>query len=286
MINKKQFGRTGHLSTRALFGAAALARVTQAETDKTMDVLEEYGVNHIDTAASYGNAEERLGPWLKHNRNKVFLATKTEERTYTGAKEELYRSLDKLKVDSVDLWQMHVLVDPEEWETAMSEDGALSAFLEAKDEGLVGFLGVTGHGITAPWMHLKSLEKYNFDSVLLPYNYSMLQNNEYRKGFEKLAALCREKNIALQAIKTLSKGPKQENSGNKFATWYEPLSDPEDIETAIHWALSNEQIFINTAGDIYLLPNILKAFTTFKNEVSDKDMQNFVAKKGITPLFT
>ncbi|MDA3941677.1 MAG: aldo/keto reductase [Spirochaetia bacterium] len=286
MIDKKQFGSTGHLSTKALFGAAAFARVNQDEADRTMDLLEEFGINHIDTAASYGDAEIRLGPWLKHNRSKVFLATKTEERTYKKAKEELYRSLDKLKVDSVDLWQMHVLVDPQEWETAMSEDGALRAFIEAKEEGLVKFLGVTGHGITAPWMHLQSLEKYPFDSVLLPYNYTMLQNADYRTGFEKLASICEKKNIALQAIKTLAKGPKKEDSDNKFATWYEPLTKPEDISFAIHWALSNDQIFINTAGDIYLLPNILKAFTTFDRKISDEEMMEFVNKNGVEPLFT
>lgn len=286
MIEKKQFGSTGHESTRALFGAAAFARVTQEEADRTMDLLEEFGVNHIDTAASYGDAEIRLGPWLRQNRSKVFLATKTEERTYKGAKEELYRSLDKLKVDSVDLWQMHVLIDPDEWKTAMSENGALQAFIEAKEEGLVNFLGVTGHETTAPWMHLKSLEKYPFNSVLLPYNYSMLRNENYRKGFEKLASICNEKNIALQAIKTIAKGPKQETSGDKFATWYEPLSKPEDISFAIHWAMSNEQIFINTAGDIHLLPTILKAVSSFSDKISDEKMKDFVNKKGVTPLFT
>lgn len=286
MIEKKLFGSTGHSSTRALFGAAALARVTQDQADRTMNLLEEFGINHIDTAASYGDAEIRLGPWLKHNRNKVFLATKTEERTYNSAKEELYRSLDKLKVDSVDLWQMHVLIDSDEWDTAMSENGALKAFIEAKEEGLVKFLGVTGHGITAPWMHLKSLEKYPFNSVLLPYNYTMLQNENYRKGFEQLASICKKKNIALQAIKTIAKGPKQENSGNKFATWYEPLSKPEDISFAIHWTLSNDQIFINTAGDIHLLPIILEAFSSFSNKISDEKMKAFVNKNGVTPLFT
>ena len=286
MIGKKQFGSTGHFSTRALFGAAAFARVTQDEADRTMDLLEEFGINHIDTAASYGDAEIRLGPWLKQNRSKVFLATKTEERTYKGAKEELYRSLDKLKVDSVDLWQMHVLVDPDEWDTAMSENGALRAFIEAKEEGLVRFLGVTGHGTKAPWMHLRSLEKYSFNSVLLPYNYSMLQNEDYRKGFEKLSSICNEKSIALQAIKTIAKGPKEEASGNKFATWYEPLSRSEDISFAIHWALSNDQIFINTAGDIHLLPAILEAFSGFGDKISDEEMKAFVNKKGVTPLFT
>ena len=263
MIEKKQFGLTGHESTRTLFGAAAFFTVSQEEADRTMDILEEFGVNHIDTAASYGNSEIRLGSWLKHNRNKVFLATKTEERTYKEAKEELYRSLERLQVDSVDLWQMHLLVDPEQWDTAMSEDGALRAFIEAKEEGLIRYLGVTGHGVSAPSMHLKSLAKHPFDSVLLPYNYPMMKNAEYRTEFEKLASLCEKRGIALQTIKTLAKGPKPENSKDNFATWYEPLSTPEDIKFAVHWALSNDQIFINTAGDIHLLPLILQAASEF-----------------------
>ena len=215
----------------------------------------------------------------------MFLATKTEERTYREAKEKLFRSLDRLKVDSVDLWQMHLLVDPDNWDTAMSEDGALRAFIEAKEEGLVRYLGVTGHGISAPLMHLKSLEKYPFYSVLLPYNYPMMQNRVYRTEFEKLASLCDAKGIALQAIKTLAKGPKQESSGNNFATWYEPLSTPGDITIATQWALSNDQIFINTAGDIHLIPLILQAASEFVGEISDDEMDKFVKEKGITTLF-
>lgn len=286
MIEKKQFGSTEHESTRTLFGAAAFFTASQDEADRTMDILEGYGVNHIDTAASYGDSEVLLGPWLKHNRKKVFLATKTEERTYKEAKEELFRSLDRLKVDSVDLWQMHLLVDQNDWDTAMSENGALRAFIEAKEDGLVRFLGVTGHGISAPQMHLKSLEKYPFDSVLLPYNYPMMQNIEYREGFEKLASICLDKGIALQAIKTLAKGPKQENSKDKFTTWYEPFSSQKDVTTAVHWALSHNQVFINTAGDIHLLPLILKAASEFTNKISDLEMKNLVTDKGATPLFT
>lgn len=285
MIEKKQFGLTEHESTRTLFGAAAFFTASKDEAARTMDILEEYGVNHIDTAASYGDSEVLLGPWLKHNRKKVFLATKTEKRTYKEAKEELFRSLDRLKVDSVDLWQMHLLVDQNDWDTVMSENGALRAFIEAKEDGLVRFLGVTGHGISAPLMHLKSLEKHPFDSVLLPYNYPMMQNIEYRAGFEKLASVCLDKGIALQAIKTLAKGPKKENSGDKFTTWYEPFSLQKDITTAVHWALSNNQVFINTAGDIHLLPLILQAASVFTEKITDREMENMVKEKGAVPLF-
>jgi aryl-alcohol dehydrogenase-like predicted oxidoreductase len=285
MIEKKEFGRTGHKSTRALFGAAAFWRVNQDEADRTMAVLEEYGVNHIDTAASYGDSELRLGPWLKHNRKRVFLATKTEKRGYREAKEELSRSLDRLRTDSVDLWQMHVLIDPGEWERAMSEDGALRAFVEAREEGLVRFLGVTGHGVTTPWMHLKSLARFPFDSVLLPYNYPMLLNPDYRSGFERLSAVCAERNVALQAIKTIAIGPKKEGTKDGHATWYEPLTEERDIEKAIHWALGNGQVFINTAGDIGLLPLILKACSSVSARVSDDDMGSFMRAKGLTALF-
>lgn len=284
-IDKRFFGSTGHESTRILFGGAAFFDVAQHDADRTMDLLEEYGINHIDTAASYGKSEMLLGPWLKHNREKVFLATKTEERTYKEAKEELYRSLDLLKTDHVDLWQMHLLIDPAEWQTAMGENGALEAFVEAREKGLVRFLGVTGHGVTAPWMHLKSLERYSFDSVLLPYNFPMMQNRRYREGFDKLSKICMEKSIALQAIKTLAKGPKGNPEDTVFATWYEPLSDPESIKTAVSWALGNEQIFLNSAGDIHLLPHILSSASDFKTKISDEEMKLFAEAQGMTALF-
>lgn len=287
MIPKKQFGSTGHESSRVLFGAVALAFTDQDEAFKTLDLIQRYGINHIDTAASYGDSEVKLGPWLKDNRDNVFLATKTEKRTYREAKEELHRSLKRLQVDSVDLWQMHILVDPEEWETAMGEKGALKAFIEAKEEGLIRFLGVTGHGVTAPWMHLKSLERYPFDSVLLPYNYAMMQNGEYREGFEKLSAKCRENGIALQAIKTLAKGPKKDPDDNTFATWYEPFYKPEEIETAVHWALNNEQIFLNSAGDVRILPHILEAASRFdKNSFDPEGMKKLAESGAVAPLFT
>jgi aryl-alcohol dehydrogenase-like predicted oxidoreductase len=207
MITRQIFGRTGHLSTRALFGAASLSQVTQDEADRTLDLLLQYGVNHIDTAASYGNAELRIGPWMKAHRRTFFLATKTEKRTYQEAKEELLRSLERLRVDRVDLWQMHLLVKPEEWEIATGPGGALEAFLEAREQGLTRFLGVTGHGLTAPAMHLRSLARFDFDSVLFPYNYVLMQNPQYAADVEKLLKVCQEKQVAVQTIKSLTRGP-------------------------------------------------------------------------------
>src|SRR5258708_28334790 len=203
MIEKRVFGRTGHLSSATLFGAAALGRVTQAEAERTLELLVEYGVNHIDTANSYGEAEKRIGPWLARHRSEFFLATKTGERSYQGAREHLARSLELLHTDRIDLWQMHNLVDPHEWEMAMGPGGVLEAFIEAKEQGLVRFLGVTGHGVTIADMHRRSLERYDFDSVLLPYNFVMMQNPQYATDFEALMSLCQPRQVAVQTIKTL-----------------------------------------------------------------------------------
>jgi len=285
VIEKKIFGKTGHESTRTIFGAAALSKVTQYEADKTLDLLLHYKINHIDTAASYGDSELRIGPWMNEHRNNFFLATKTEKRSYKQAKEELYRSLDRLKVDSIDLWQIHFLVDNDEWETAMSPGGALDAFIEAKEEGLTKYLGVTGHGLTVPGMHIKSLNKYNFDSILLPYSYIMMQNPNYAQDFNDLSELCREKNIAMQTIKSISKGP-LDNMTAKHAVWYDPLDNKESIENAVHWVLGNSQVFLNTVGDIHLLKIVLEAAVNFQQRPHYNIMQNDLEKYEIKNLFS
>ncbi len=284
MIEKQLFGRSGHWSTRTLFGAAALARVTQPEADRTLDVLLHYGVNHIDTAASYGEAELRLGPWMQRHRQDFFLATKTEQRTYQGAWDELRRSLDRLQTDSVDLWQMHVLVDPAEWEIAMGPGGALEAFVEARSQGLVRFLGVTGHGVTVAAMHRRSLERFDFDSVLLPANYPMLQNSQYAADLHALLAVCRERNVAVQTIKSLCRRPWGEQP-QTHATWYQPLEQQADIDRAVHWVLGRSQLFLNTAADIHLLPKVLDAATRFVSAPAEEEMARMAAGLQMEPLF-
>ncbi len=285
MIPKMMFGRTGHESTRTLFGAAALGHVTQAEADATLEVLLRYGVNHIDTAFSYGEAEDRIGPWMAAHRQDFFLATKTGERTYQAAREQIRRSLERMRVDYVDLIQLHNLVDPAEWETAMGEEGALRAAIEAREEGLVRFIGVTGHGVTAPRMHLKSLERFDFDSVLLPCNYLMMKNPQYAADFEALLKVARERNVAVQTIKSLAVGPWGDKPRAR-STWYEPLEDQADIDRAVHWLLGRQpQVFLNTSGDIHLLPRILDAASRFREAPSDEEMEAMVARLGMQPLF-
>jgi aryl-alcohol dehydrogenase-like predicted oxidoreductase len=286
MIFKQPFGRTGHASTRVLFGAYALSKATQAEADRILELLLEYGVNHIDTAPMYGNAEKRIGPWMEKHRGDFFIATKTRRRTYQGAWDNLQRSLDRLRVDYVDLWQMHGLTNPVGWERAMGPGGTLGAFIEARDKGLVRFLGVTGHGVKSLAMHKRSLERLDFDSVLLPYNYPLMQNPRYAADFESLVTLCRERHVAVQTIKSIARRPWRDRPKTYNTYFYEPLDTQEAIDKAVHWALGYPATFLITAGDMQLLPKILEAANRFEARPSDAEMAVVVEKYGIQPIFT
>ncbi len=284
MIAKRPFGRTGHMSTVTLFGAAALSRVSQTEADRTLEVLLEYGVNHIDTAARYGDSELRIGPWMASHRQDFFLATKTGSRTYGKAREDIHRSLERLRVDSVDLIQLHSLVHPDEWEVAMGPGGALEAAIEAREQGLVRFIGVTGHGWTIAAMHKRSLDRFDFDAVLMPYNYVMFQSERYREDFAAVVRLCEERNVALQTIKSLARGPWATTDKTR-STWYQPLEEQTDIDRAVHWVIGRSPFFLNTAGDIHLLPRVLDAARRFEARPSDDDMMAMLEQRRMTTLF-
>ena len=284
MICRQPFGRTGHQSSRVIFGAAAFSRVNQDDADRTLEVLLEHGINHIDTAARYGDSELRIGKWMAQHRQDFFLATKTRERTYQGAWDDLRRSLERLRVDAVDLWQFHNLVDPEEWEIAMGEAGVLTAALEAREQGLVRFIGVTGHGLAIPSMHLRSLERFAFDSVLLPYNVTMMRTPQYAADVETLLKVCAERNVAVQTIKSLAVGPWE--GPPTRSTWYEPLEAQADIDSAVHWVLGQPKVFLNTTGDIQILPRLLEAAGRFESRPSEEEMQAAVDRCGMVPLFT
>ena len=286
MIPTLAFGRTGHLSTRIIFGAAALSNVTQKEADDTLDLLLKYGINHIDTAASYGESELRIGPWMAQHRSEFFLATKTGERTYQKARDQIHRSLERLRVDQVDLLQLHYLVNPQEWEIAMGPGGVLEAAVEAREQGLTRYIGVTGHDLTIGEMHLRSLARFDFDSVLLPYNYLIMQNAQYAADFEAVVALSQGRNVAVQTIKSISRGAWNEHQPHSAATWYEPLTEQPAIDKAVHWVMGRPGFFLNTVGDIYVLPKVLDAANRFERRPSDQEMQQEVANYGITPLFT
>jgi aryl-alcohol dehydrogenase-like predicted oxidoreductase len=278
------FGRSGHQSTRTLFGAAALASVTQQEADQTLETLLRYGVNHIDVAASYGDAELRLAPWLARYREQFFLATKTGQRTAKEAREELHRSLERMHVDYVDLWQLHSLADPIEWDIALSPGGAIEAAIEARKQGLVRAIGVTGHGLQIAASHRRSLERFDFDSVLLPCNYITLRNSYYAEQFNALLATCRERNVAVQTIKSIAYKPWL-GRPQTHTTWYEPLTEQHDIDLAVHWVLGQPGLFLNTVGDIHLLPKVLDAASRFTSSPADEEMEALVVRSGMQPLF-
>ena len=284
MIPKARFGRTGNKSTRVIFGAAALGRVSQQVADETLEILLRYGVNHIDTAASYGESELRIAPWLKREPGRFFLATKGDRRDEKGAREEILRSLDRLGADHVDLWQIHSLADPIEWDQALSPGGALDAALLAREEGLVRWIGVTGHGAQIAATHRRSLERFDFDSVLLPYNYVTMQSSYYREQFDALVKTCQEKNVAVQTIKSVALRPWMSRDHTR-STWYQPLESQDDIDLAVWWAMARRDVFLNSVGDVDLLPRVLDAASRYDEPPEDEAMDALVARTHTEPLF-
>lgn len=284
-IPTQPFGKTRHESTRVIFGAAALFRSSPEDAERALELVLRYGINHIDTAASYGRSERLVGAWMPEHRDRFFLATKTGERTYEGARAQIRKSLERLQTTHVDLIQLHNLVDRDEWETALGPGGALEAAVEAREEGLVRFIGLTGHGVGVAGRHLQSLDRFAFDSVLLPYNYVMMQNPAYASNFEELARVCAERAIALQTIKAITLGPWNEKE-HSHVTWYEPLSDPADIRTAAHWVLGRPGTFLNSAGDLTLLPHVLDAASDLGRRPGDVEMDRLMRSREMTPLFS
>jgi aryl-alcohol dehydrogenase-like predicted oxidoreductase len=285
MLPTLPFGRTGHESTRIVFGAAALATASEAAASRALELLLAWGVNHIDTAASYGDAEVRIGPWMREHRRRFFLATKTGERSHAGARDQIRRSLDRLRTDHVDLLQLHNLVKEDEWEQALGPDGALRAAVEARDEGLVRFIGVTGHGTRVAAMHLRSLERFAFDSVLLPYSWIAVQDADYARELEALLALCGTRGVAVQTIKSIARRRWADGAAPTRTTWYEPLEDPDDIDRAVHFALAKPGVFVNTASDLVLLERMLESAARFAGAPEAAEMRAFEGRTHVAPLF-
>jgi aryl-alcohol dehydrogenase-like predicted oxidoreductase len=250
----------------------------------TLDLMMSHGVNHVDTAASYGAAEDRLKPWLATHRNDVFLATKTAQRTGDAARAELERSLERMGVDSVDLIQLHNLVEEDEWKTAHGPKGAVEALFAARDEGLVRHVGVTGHGLRIARMHQRSLKRADFASVLFPYNFSLMSIPAYRDDVETLLATCEERSVAAQTIKSIALGRWSDEDGPKFS-WYRPLSDADAIGRAVRYVMSRSQLFLNSTSDARMLPAVLSAASGALAAPTDEEMTNDTLAYGVTPLF-
>jgi aryl-alcohol dehydrogenase-like predicted oxidoreductase len=284
VIETLAFGKTGHHSTRVIFGAAALGGMKQDRADRVLEILLEHGINHIDTAASYGESELRIGPWMREHRARFFLATKTGDRTYEGARASLHRSLERLRVDRVDLIQMHNLVDEGEWQTAMGPSGAFEALTEAREQGLCRFIGVTGHGTRVAAMHRRSLERFGFDSVLFPYNFTMMNIPAYAADVEALLQTCRERGVATQTIKSAARRRWQSDEMRKYS-WYEPLREPDALRRAVHFVLSRLGLFLNSSSDATILGQILEAASAPAAAPARADMEADVARYAMQPLF-
>lgn len=284
MLPTAPFGSTGHRSTRLIFGAAALGGMSQERADSTLDLIDRAGINHIDTAASYGASEDRLRPFLSEHRDRFFLATKTGERGGEAARAELERSLERMGVDRVDLIQLHNLVEPDEWDTAFGANGVVEAMEQARAEGLTRFVGVTGHGLRIASMHLRSLERFDFDSVLFPYNHSLLAIDDYRADVDVLRELCRERGVAVQTIKSIARGRWDDPSAPHFS-WYEPLTDPDAIGRAVRYVLARPDLFVNTTSDARLLPAIIAAAEGDVVDPGDDAMESDAERFGVTALF-
>lgn len=282
------FGRTGHESTRVIFGAAALGAMSQRRADDTLGLLVEHGVNHIDTAASYGESELRLAPWLADHRDSVFLATKTGERRGDAARAELERSLSRLGVDRVDLLQLHNLVEEDEWAVAFAAGGVVEAMAAARGEGLVRHIGVTGHGLRIAGMHQRSLEAFPFDSVLLPYSAVLLRDPDYRDDVDRLRATCRERGVAVQTIKAVARRRWHDDDESRRLSWYEPVRDPGAIDRAVRSVLAEPDLFLNTTSDATLLPLVLDAAARLDRPFTaptDTELAADIDAFGIEPIF-
>ena len=283
-METRQFGRTGHMSTIAIFGAAAFWEISQADADRVMEQVIEAGINHIDIAPSYGQAEVRVGPWMPRERGRFFLGCKTMERTREGAWNEMRRSLKLLQTEAFDLYQCHAITTMEELDAVTMKGGALEAFEQARQEGLTRYIGITGHGVDAPKIYLEALRRFDFDSVLFPLNFVQMANPEYRSYTEELVATCKSKDVGTMIIKTITKAPWGERP-HTATTWYEPFDQQDEIQKAVNFALSYDVTGLCTAGDTRILPLMLKACENFTRLSSAQREEMIESGKRHEPLF-
>jgi aryl-alcohol dehydrogenase-like predicted oxidoreductase len=262
-MEKRKFGRTGHMSTIIIFGAFAVGQVSQEEADATMELLVEHGVNHIDVAPSYFDAELRLGPWLEKYRDRFFLGCKSQLRRRSEARAELERSLARLRVEAFDLFQLHAVTTLEELDECFAPGGSLEAILEARDEGLTRFVGITSHGWLAPKVQLEALRRFDFDSLLFPLNFKMWAADDYRRDMVRLLELADERDVGTMVIKTWAQDPWGEEKP-EYHTWYKPFDDPEMVARTLRFTLSQPVTAAISAGDSRLLPAILAAAERFE----------------------
>ena len=284
-MQTRRFGRTGHMSTIVIFGSFAVGLLSQDEADEVMELVLAHGVNHIDVAPSYADAELRLGPWLETHRDRFFLGCKTQLRDKEEAREELHGSLERLRVDRFDLFQLHAVATMEELEKCFAPGGSLEAIVEARDEGLTDYLGITAHGPQAPAVLIEALERFDFDSLLFTLNFQMWADEAYRKDVSKLMQVAQQRDVGTMVIKTWARGPWGEKE-RRYHTWYEPFDDAEMIEQTLRFNLSQPITGVINAGDARLLPMILDAAERFR-PMDGAEQAALLATAGeYEPIFT
>ena len=262
-MQTRRFGRTGHMSTIVIFGAFAVGQLGQREADETMELVLAHGVNHIDVAPSYHEAELRLGSWLERHRADFFVGCKTQLRGRQEAREELHRSLERLRIDSFDLFQLHAVTTMDELEQCFAPGGSLEAIVDARREGLTRYIGITSHGMEAPAVLMEALDRFDMDSILLPVNGKLWAGDEYRRQAEALLQKAAEKDVGSMAIKAVARGP-WDGRPQRYHTWYEPLEEPQAVERALRFTLSQPVTGAISAGDARLLPAILDSAERFR----------------------
>jgi aryl-alcohol dehydrogenase-like predicted oxidoreductase len=272
------------MSTVAIFGAAAFWEINQPKADEVLELLLAHGVNHIDVAPSYGQAEERVGPWMKRMRERFFLGCKTTERTKEGAAAEMRRSLERLQTQAFDLYQIHAITTMAELDQVTGPGGALEAMVEARQAGLTRFIGITGHGWESPLIFQEALRRFDFDSVLFPLNFVQYADHEFRDNAEGLIRLCKERDTATMVIKSIARGPwgKQPKT---HTTWYQLFDDPAHIQRGVNFVLSQDVCGICTAGDVSVLPLVLEACENFKPMDEQSQQQLIATAREYEPLF-
>ena len=277
-MQTRRFGRTGHMSSVVIFGAFAVGLLSQEEADEVMELVLAHGVNHIDVAPSYADAELRLGPWLETHRDRFFLGCKTQLRDAEEARAELHRSLERLRVDHFDLFQLHAVATMEELEKCFAPGGSLEAIVGARDEGLTEYLGITSHGPQAPAVLIEALDRYDFDSLLFTLNFQMWADDDYRRDVSKLMKIAQQRDVGTMVIKTWARGPWGEKE-QRYHTWYEPFDDAEMVEQALRFNLSHPVTGVINAGDARLLPMILDAAERFQ-PMDDAEQAALIARAG------
>lgn len=259
-METRRLGRIGHMSSVLLYGGAALSEVSEEDADRSIKEALDAGINHFDTAAGYGDSELHLGRWMSRIRDRIFLATKTGDRAAGDAYDSIRRSLERLRVDSVDLIQLHAIGDLDDLGAATGPGGAVEGAVRARDEGLVGAIGITGHGMRAPAVHLEALRRFPFDTVLTPFNYRLAREPAYLRDFDALAAETQARDVGLMVIKVAARNLWRPEEEHRYTTWYEPLDVQEHIDATVAFALARPEITgICTAGDVHLLPMFVEA---------------------------